>query len=64
VSYVSARTSPDPTLLKPHPHLLTTALTTLNVPAAAATFVGDSVTDIEAARAAHTMRLMQNPLKK
>ncbi len=57
VSYVSARTSPDPTLLKPHPHLLTTALTALNVPPAAATFLGDSVTDIQAARAAHTMSI-------
>jgi phosphoglycolate phosphatase len=57
VTHVSARTSPDPALLKPHPHLLTTALTALNVPAAAATFLGDSVTDIEAARAAHTMSI-------
>jgi phosphoglycolate phosphatase len=57
VTHVSARTNPDPALLKPHPHLLTTALTTLNVPAAAATFLGDSVTDIHAARAAHTMSI-------
>jgi phosphoglycolate phosphatase len=57
VTHVSARTSPDPALLKPHPHLLTTALTALNVPPAAATFIGDSVTDIEAARAAHTMSI-------
>jgi HAD superfamily hydrolase (TIGR01549 family) len=61
VTHVSARTSPDPALLKPHPHLLTTALTALNVPAAAATFLGDSVTDIQAARAAphHVHRLRQ-----
>lgn len=57
VTHVSARTSPDPALLKPHPHLLTTALTALNVPAATATFLGDSVTDIEAARAAGTMSI-------
>ncbi|MGH8918930.1 MAG: HAD family hydrolase [Actinomycetes bacterium] len=57
ITHVSARTSPDPALLKPHPHLLTTALTALNVPATAATFVGDSVTDIHAARAAHTMSI-------
>ena len=57
VTHVSARTSPDPALLKPHPHLLTTALTALNVPAAAATFLGDSLTDIQAARAAHTMSI-------
>ncbi|MGH3869449.1 MAG: HAD family hydrolase [Pseudonocardiaceae bacterium] len=57
VTHVSARTNPDPALLKPHPHLLTTALTALNVPAATATFVGDSVTDIQAARAAGTMSI-------
>jgi phosphoglycolate phosphatase len=57
VTHVSARTNPDPALLKPHPHLLTTALTALNVPPAAATFLGDSVTDIHAARAAHTMSI-------
>ncbi|MGH3717999.1 MAG: HAD family hydrolase [Pseudonocardiaceae bacterium] len=57
VTHVSARTNPDPALLKPHPHLLTTALTALNVPPAAATFIGDSVTDIEAARAAGTMSI-------
>ncbi|MGH3901110.1 MAG: HAD family hydrolase [Pseudonocardiaceae bacterium] len=57
VTHVSARTSPDPALLKPNPHLLIEALTTLGVPAAAATFVGDSVTDIDAARAADTMSI-------
>ncbi len=57
VTHVSARTNLDPALLKPHPHLLTTALTALNVPATATTFLGDSVTDIEAARAAHTMSI-------
>jgi phosphoglycolate phosphatase len=57
VTYVSARTSPNPALLKPHPHLLTTTLTALNVPPTAATFLGDSVTDIQAARAAHTMSI-------
>ena len=57
VIHVSTRTHPDPALLKPHPHLLTTALTALDVPTATATFIGDSVTDIEAARAAHTMSI-------
>lgn len=57
VAHVSARTSHDPALLKPNPHLLTTALTALNVPAAAATFLGDSVTDIKAAHAAGTMSI-------
>lgn len=57
ITHVSARTTPNPALLKPHPHLLTTALTTLNVPPAAATFLGDSLTDIQAARAAGTMSI-------
>src|SRR5262249_9736508 len=51
IACVSARTSPDPALLKPHPHLLTNALSALGVPAGAATFLGDSVTDIIAPRA-------------
>ncbi|MGH3928145.1 MAG: HAD family hydrolase [Pseudonocardiaceae bacterium] len=57
VTHVSARTSPDPVLLKPNPHLVIKTLTAFDVPAAAATFIGDSVTDIEAARAAHTMSI-------
>jgi phosphoglycolate phosphatase len=56
-TYVSARTSPDPTLLKPNPHLLTQALSALNVPPATATFLGDSTTDIQAAHAAGTMSI-------
>lgn len=57
VAHVSARTSPNPELLKPHPHLLTTALTALGVPAAAAAFLGDSTTDITAAHSAGTMSI-------
>jgi HAD superfamily hydrolase (TIGR01549 family) len=57
VAYVSARTSPDPTLLKPNPHLLTQALNALNIPPATATFLGDSTTDIQAAHAAGTMSI-------
>ncbi|MGB9279402.1 MAG: HAD-IA family hydrolase [Pseudonocardiaceae bacterium] len=57
VAHVSARTSPDPALLKPHPHLLTAALTALGVPAAAAAFLGDSTTDITAAHSAGTMSI-------
>jgi len=34
-----------------------TALTALRVPAAATTFLGDSITDIQAAHAAHTMSI-------
>jgi HAD superfamily hydrolase (TIGR01549 family) len=57
VAYVSARTSPDPTLLKPNPYLLNQALTVLNVPAGVATFLGDSTTDVQAAHAAGTMSI-------
>ncbi len=57
IAHVSARTSPDPTLLKPNPHLLTTALAALGVPATAAAFLGDSTTDITAAHAAGTMSI-------
>ncbi|MGH3853081.1 MAG: HAD family hydrolase [Pseudonocardiaceae bacterium] len=65
VTHVCARTSPDPALLKPHPHLVTTAMTALNVSTATATFVGDSVTDIQAARAAGTMSIgYANKLRK
>jgi HAD superfamily hydrolase (TIGR01509 family) len=57
VTHVSARTSPDPALLKPNPHLLIAALRVLGVPAAAAAFLGDSTTDIAAAHAASTMSI-------
>jgi phosphoglycolate phosphatase len=57
VTHVSARTSPDPGLLKPRPYLLIMALTALGVPATAATFLGDSTTDIAAAHAAGTMSI-------
>jgi HAD superfamily hydrolase (TIGR01509 family) len=52
VAHVSGRTSPDPTLLKPNPHLLLDALRTLNLRAGDGAFVGDSVTDVQAAHAA------------
>jgi phosphoglycolate phosphatase len=57
VSHISARTNPDPALLKPNPQLLTQALAVLNVSAAAATFFGDSITDVQAACAAGTMSI-------
>lgn len=57
VPQVSARTSADPALLKPSPHLLNEATTALDVPAGGVSFVGDSVTDVEAAHAAGTMSI-------
>ncbi|WP_435582552.1 HAD family hydrolase [Amycolatopsis thermoflava] len=52
VDTVSARESADVQLLKPHPHLLHQAVRTLGIPAERCVFVGDSRTDIEAAKAA------------
>jgi HAD superfamily hydrolase (TIGR01549 family) len=51
VSYVSARTSPNPGLLKPNPHLLTLATVALDVQCCRSALVGDSTADMEAARA-------------
>jgi HAD superfamily hydrolase (TIGR01549 family) len=52
VALVVARTSHDPALLKPSPHLLETAVDKLSADPAACTLVGDSLTDIEAAERA------------
>jgi phosphoglycolate phosphatase len=54
INLVIARTSPDPGLLKPHPHLIEQAITANKSDPAACTLVGDSVTDIHAARDAGT----------
>lgn len=54
VSYISARRSPDPTLMKPHPHLVLAAIEAAGRAAELSVLIGDSVTDIEAARAART----------
>jgi phosphoglycolate phosphatase len=52
VALVIARTSHDPALLKPSPHLLEIAVEKLAAGPAATTLVGDSLTDIEAAHSA------------
>jgi phosphoglycolate phosphatase len=54
VSIVIARTSPDPDLLKPCPHLLNEAIAASHADPAACTLVGDRVSDIDAARQAGT----------
>jgi phosphoglycolate phosphatase len=54
ISIVIARTSPDPDLLKPCPHLLQQAITASNADPDACTLVGDQISDIEAARLAGT----------
>jgi phosphoglycolate phosphatase len=50
VELVAARTSADAALLKPSPHLITRAIRTLDTTPAACALVGDSLTDITAAR--------------
>lgn len=52
VAYISARTGYDPSLLKPNPHLIMDTLQALGASPNDAVMVGDSVTDIEAARSA------------
>jgi phosphoglycolate phosphatase len=52
ISLVVARTSHDPALLKPSPHLINEAVRGLDADLAATALVGDSFTDIEAAHSA------------
>jgi phosphoglycolate phosphatase len=52
IRLVTARTSHDPALLKPSPHLINEAVRGLDADPAATTLVGDSFTDIEAAHSA------------
>jgi HAD superfamily hydrolase (TIGR01662 family) len=52
IHYIAARTSPDPALLKPSPHLIEQALTGLAATAGESVLVGDQTTDMQAARLA------------
>jgi phosphoglycolate phosphatase len=52
VDLVSARANADISLLKPNPYLVTNAAQGLNVEPLTCAFVGDSLTDVEAAEAA------------
>lgn len=52
VARITARTSSDPALLKPSPHLIERAVGDLDADSAASALVGDSLTDIEAAHRA------------
>jgi phosphoglycolate phosphatase len=52
IDLVCARTSHDPALLKPHSHLIEAAITGLGAPPAACLLIGDSATDMHAARLA------------
>jgi phosphoglycolate phosphatase len=49
ITAVAARTSSDPTLLKPSPHLIQQAISQLRAQPAACVLVGDSTTDAQAA---------------
>ena len=52
VHLVEGRNPSDPSLMKPHPHILLRSLRDLAVPAGTAVMVGDSLSDIEAGIAA------------
>jgi HAD superfamily hydrolase (TIGR01509 family) len=52
IGYIAARTSADASLLKPNPHLLQEAAAALEVTASECVFIGDSPSDMDAARAA------------
>jgi beta-phosphoglucomutase-like phosphatase (HAD superfamily) len=52
IELVSARTSHDPALLKPSPHLIEQAMTELGAPFAECVLVGDTTTDMQATRLA------------
>jgi HAD superfamily hydrolase (TIGR01509 family) len=52
VDVIVGRTDPDPRLLKPHPHLVLRALNALGGDPATSSFVGDSTSDVQSAKAA------------
>ncbi|WP_162795788.1 HAD family hydrolase [Nonomuraea lactucae] len=51
IDYVSARVDPDPSLMKPNPHLVRQVLQRLIIEPSASVLVGDSTTDMEVCRA-------------
>jgi HAD superfamily hydrolase (TIGR01509 family) len=51
VDVIVGRTNPDPRLLKPHPHLVLRALGALKGDPARSSFVGDSTSDVQSAKA-------------
>ena len=57
ISAIAARTEPDPTILKPSPYLIKEAASTLGASRSTCTVVGDSQTDIQAARAAGALSI-------
>jgi phosphoglycolate phosphatase len=65
IGTVIARTSPDPSLLKPCPHLLQQAITASEAQPDTCALVGDQLSDIEAARfaGAHSIGYANKPGK-
>jgi phosphoglycolate phosphatase len=66
ITLVIARTSHDPALLKPSPHMITEAVEALDTEPGECTLVGDSVTDVQAARLAsvHSIGYANKPGKR
>jgi beta-phosphoglucomutase-like phosphatase (HAD superfamily) len=54
IEFVSARTSADPALLKPDPHLIEQAMAGLGASPEECVLIGDSTTDMQAANRAGT----------
>jgi HAD superfamily hydrolase (TIGR01509 family) len=54
VDVIVGRTDSDPRLLKPHPHLVLRALKVLGGDPTTSSFVGDSTSDVQSAKAAGT----------
>ncbi|MFC6161514.1 HAD family hydrolase [Kribbella jiaozuonensis] len=52
VAHVEGRDPPDPTLMKPSPHLIENATRALGLPTPACIFIGDQISDMEAGRSA------------
>jgi beta-phosphoglucomutase-like phosphatase (HAD superfamily) len=57
VSAVAARTRPDPTILKPSPHLIKQVASALGASQSTCTVVGDSQSDIQAAHSAGVLSI-------
>ncbi len=66
ISVVVARTNHDPALLKPSPHVITQAVDALDAEPGECTLVGDSVSNIQAARLAsvHSIGYANEPGKR
>jgi HAD superfamily hydrolase (TIGR01509 family) len=65
VDLVVGRTQPDPTLLKPNPHLVVRAMRALGADPHACALVGDTASDVQSARAAgiHSIGFANKPGK-